>query len=196
MASKPTHVEPGVRAPLPARFQAIQTCTAHNINSPNAAWTILLKRVDHLPPVASTSVDQVVRGFVPTRRFARVTFESYHPDPRFPSQAAARDRVRDFAAHTGQQRRAHLLHGLVRNTSAGRRAIYLDGGYGVGKTHLLAAAYHAVTDQRLYLSFGELAYTISRLGLEPTLAALAYHWPRSSQLRTDTVGTRRNIAVA
>jgi cell division protein ZapE len=50
--------------------------------------------------------------------------------------------------------------------------MYLDGGYGVGKTHLLAATYHAVSDQRLYLSFGELAYTISRLGLEPTLAAM------------------------
>ncbi len=43
---------------------------------------------------------------------------------------------------------------------------------GVGKTHLLAATYHAVADQRLYLSFGELAYTSSRLGLEPTLAAM------------------------
>jgi hypothetical protein len=93
-------------------------------------------RVDHLPPVTSTSIDQVVRGFVPTRRFAHVTFESYHPDPRFPSQAAARDRVRDFAAYIGQQRRAHLLSRLVRNTSEGRRAIYLifavsyrHGGY-------------------------------------------------------------------
>jgi len=135
--------------------------------------TILHARVDHLPPVSSPSIDQVIRGFVPTRRFAHVSFESYRPDPRFPSQAAVRDRVRDFAGRIGQQRRAQILKRLIRGDGEGQQAIYLDGGYGVGKTHLLAATYHATSDQRLYLAFGELAYTISRLGLEPALEALA-----------------------
>jgi len=135
--------------------------------------TILEARVDHLPPVTSSAIDQVVRGFVPTRRFAHVSFDSYQPDPRYPAQRAARDRLSEFAAGVNQTRRADLLGRLVRmGAAAGPQAIYLDGGYGVGKTHLLAATYHAVSDQRLYLSFGELAYTISRLGLEPTLAAM------------------------
>ena len=68
--------------------------------------------------------------------------------------------------------RADLLGRLLRRLPAGPQSIYLDGGYGVGKTHLLAATYHAVADQRLYLAFGELAYTISRLGLEASLRAL------------------------
>ena len=128
--------------------------------------------MDHLPSVAATSIDEVMRGFVPTRRFAHVSFDSYQPDHRYPSQRVARDRLREFAARIGQARRAHLLKRLVRTPTHGSRAIYLDGGYGVGKTHLLAATYHAVGEQCLYLSFAELAYTISRLGLEPTLAAL------------------------
>lgn len=128
--------------------------------------------VDHLPPVSSHSIDQVMRGFVPTRRFARVSFESYQPDPRYPGQLAARERLSELAAGINQSRRADLLGRLLRKPTQGARAVYLDGGYGVGKTHLLAATYHAVIEQRLYLSFAELAYTISRLGLEPTLEAM------------------------
>jgi len=84
--------------------------------------------VDHLPSVAATSIDEVMRGFVPTRRFAHVSFDSYQPDHRYPSQRVARDRLREFAARIGQARRAHLLKRLVRTPTHGSRAIYLDGG--------------------------------------------------------------------
>jgi len=129
--------------------------------------------VDRLPPVTSTSIDDIIRGFVPTQRFAHVAFDNYQPDARYPSQHAARDRLVGFAAQIGQSRRAHILKRLLKQQPERPRSIYLDGGYGVGKTHLLAAMYHAVEDQRLYLSFGELAYSISRLGLDAMLVALA-----------------------
>jgi cell division protein ZapE len=128
--------------------------------------------VDRLPPVASTTIADVIRGFVPTRRFAHVSFDNYQPDPRYPSQLVARDRLRTFAAMFGQPRRADLVTRLLKRAPERPASIYLDGGFGVGKTHLLAATYHAVAAQRLYLSFGELAYTISRLGLDATLQAL------------------------
>jgi cell division protein ZapE len=124
--------------------------------------------------VSAIAIGEVIAGFVPTRRFERASFETYEPDPRYPSQLAARERLREFAARMGQVQRAQLLKRLMRKADDGPSAMYLDGGYGVGKTHLLAATYHAVTGQRLYLSFGELAYTISRLGLEPTLQAMAH----------------------
>jgi cell division protein ZapE len=102
-----------------------------------------------------------------------VSFDSYHPDPRYPAQQATRERLSQFAASINQTRGADLLGRLMRRgAAAGPRALYLDGGYGVGKTHLLAATYHTVNEQRLYLSFAELAYTISRLGLESTLEAM------------------------
>jgi cell division protein ZapE len=131
--------------------------------------------VHRLPAVGASSVEEIVRGFVPTRRFAHVSFDSYHPDGRYPSQRAARQRLQAFAASIGQQRRADLLGRIMRRSPdapRAARALYLDGGYGVGKTHLLAATYHAVVGERVYLSFGELAYTIARLGLEATLRAI------------------------
>src|SRR5207237_6330744 len=78
----------------------------------------------------------------------------------YPSQARAVQRLRDFANFVARPTRPFL-----RRKQAGTRAIYLDGGYGIGKTHLLAATYHALerTGSRLYLSFAELAYMLSRL---------------------------------
>jgi cell division protein ZapE len=44
--------------------------------------------------------------------------------------------------------------------------VYLDGGFGVGKTHLLASLWHASPGPRAYLSFDELVYAIGLLGVE------------------------------
>jgi cell division protein ZapE len=49
--------------------------------------------------------------------------------------------------------------------------VYLDGGFGVGKTHLLAALWHAAPEPKVYLSFDELVYTLGLLGVERTRAA-------------------------
>lgn len=49
--------------------------------------------------------------------------------------------------------------------------MYLDGGFGVGKTHLLAALWHAAPGPAAYLSFDELVYTIGLLGVEGTREA-------------------------
>jgi cell division protein ZapE len=116
---------------------------------------------------------ELVRGFVPTPRFAHVSFASYEPDPRHPSQAAARERVRRFvAAAPGAQPRRGLFARLRgQRDAAPLHGLYLDGGFGVGKTHLLAAAYHAAPAPKSYLSFAELAYTITNLGLASCLTA-------------------------
>jgi cell division protein ZapE len=49
--------------------------------------------------------------------------------------------------------------------------VYLDGGFGVGKTHLLAALWNESPGPGAYLSFDELVYTIGLLGVEGTRAA-------------------------
>jgi cell division protein ZapE len=113
----------------------------------------------------------LLESFVPTRRFGRVTFDGYEPDPRYPSQERALARMRGFAAATWRRRSRLAL--IKRPEPRLTRAVYLDGGYGVGKTHLLAATYHAAGGTRFYLSFAELAYTISRLGMHTALQAFA-----------------------
>ncbi len=126
--------------------------------------------LDDIPTDATPA--ELVRGFVPTPRFAHVSFASYRPDPREPSQAAARARVQHFVATAGAPAPSGLLARLRRGRgSAPLRGLYLDGGFGVGKTHLLAAAYYAAPSPKSYLSFAELSYTITSLGLANCLAA-------------------------
>ena len=51
--------------------------------------------------------------------------------------------------------------------------MYLDGGFGVGKTHLLASAWHAFDGRKFFLSFSELTFTLGALGMETALKAFA-----------------------
>jgi cell division protein ZapE len=113
----------------------------------------------------------LVAGFVPPPRFAAKRFADYVPDPRHPSQARAAARLREVAAELrsggGVGRRLRALFG---GGEAGT-GVYLDGGFGVGKTHLLAALWHESPAPSAYLSFDELVHTIGLLGVEGTRAA-------------------------
>ncbi|HEX2202634.1 MAG TPA: cell division protein ZapE [Longimicrobium sp.] len=116
---------------------------------------------------------ELVAGFVPPPRFAGKRFDDYRPDPRHPSQAEAVARLRTLAEGlegegAGGWRRAL---GAVRGRRTGGAGVYLDGGFGVGKTHLLAALWHAAPEPKAYLSFDELVYTIGMLGVEGTRRA-------------------------
>jgi cell division protein ZapE len=53
------------------------------------------------------------------------------------------------------------------------QAVYLDGGFGVGKTHLLAALAHAVgTERSAFGTFVEYTQLVGALGFVPTVQAL------------------------
>lgn len=95
----------------------------------------LTARVPRLDP-ARALADLVVPP-----AFASATLETYLPDPAEPSQAAARDAVARLAAAVGAPA---PRRGLFRRAPRTGSGLYLDGGFGVGKTHLLAAAAHAV----------------------------------------------------
>jgi cell division protein ZapE len=113
---------------------------------------------------------ELVAGFVPPPRFAAKRFDDYVPDPHHPSQGAALERLCAVAAELG----ASAGGGFFRKMFGGARpggGVYLDGGFGVGKTHLLAALWHAAPKPSAYLSFDELVYTIGLLGVEGTRAA-------------------------
>ena len=104
-----------------------------------------------MPPSSLTERTPVVRpdralaDLVVPPSFAAATLDTYLPDPEHPSQSAARDAVRAFAAGVVDASAAPRRRGLFRRPPpAPGTGIYLDGGFGVGKTHLLAAAAHAV----------------------------------------------------
>ena len=103
-------------------------------------------------------------GLTPPPRFGRTSFEDY--EPHVPSQREAVERVARFAREAAEAARPPRFRLPWRKGPVGR-GLYLDGGFGVGKTHLLAAAWHAADlapDRKRYLSFQELVYTLGVLG--------------------------------
>lgn len=116
---------------------------------------------------------ELMGEFVPPARFAGKSFDNYLP--LRPSQEAARDRLASLAA--GMAARANAgplarLRARWRATRAGS-GVYLDGGFGVGKTHLLAALWNAAPFPKAYLSFDELVYFIGLVGVDEAREAFA-----------------------
>ncbi|HEY2427814.1 MAG TPA: cell division protein ZapE, partial [Acidimicrobiales bacterium] len=111
----------------------------------------------------------------PPRRFGAVRFDTFLPNPDHPSQAAARDEmvalVSEVEASVSAPRRRWGRARAESDRTAPAR--YLDGGFGVGKTHLLAAAWHAAPAPKAYLTFSELAAVIGFLGMEDAVHAFS-----------------------
>ena len=118
------------------------------------------------------SGDRLLSELVPPPRFAEVSFESYNPDPAQPSQKEAVEVLREFAVQLNQPPRKK---GLFRKSSEpnGPGGIYLDGGYGVGKTHLLASLWHAAPAPKLFATFVELTHLVGALGFHEAVKALS-----------------------
>jgi len=123
---------------------------------------------DRFPEVAT---DSLVAGLVPPPRFDGARFDTYLPDAAQPSQAAAVQALQAFAGTVAPPPRR--LFG--RGRSSGPSGVYLDGGYGVGKTHLLAALWQAVPAPKAYATFVELTHLVGALGFAATVDALSGH---------------------
>ncbi len=105
--------------------------------------------------------------FEPPPRFLEASFASYRPG--HPSQEAALQKLKQLVASLQESppRRTFLRLGRPRPVPG--RGLYLDGGFGVGKTHLLAAAWHAAdVAAKAYLSFQELVYRVGVRGIVNT----------------------------
>lgn len=115
---------------------------------------------------------RLLAELVPPPRFAAVSFDSYRPDPGRSSQRCAVEDLRAFAEHLNAPVRRK---GLLRRATepAGPEGVYLDGGYGVGKTHLLASLWHAAPAPKLFATFVELTHLVGALGFHEAVAALS-----------------------
>ncbi|MGC8877475.1 cell division protein ZapE [Thermus sp.] len=114
-----------------------------------------MRLADRHPEV---DLERLLQGFAPPPRFLGATFQAYRPDPRYPSQALAKERLRSWVRDRPR--------GLLRPRMPGPQGIYLDGGFGVGKTHLLVAAYLEAPGPKAFLTFEEFTYTLGLMGLE------------------------------
>lgn len=111
-------------------------------------------------------MSQLLAELVPPREFEKATFSSYLPHAEYPSQAQVQEAAQAFA-------KGKVAKKLFAKTSPSFTGIYLDGGFGVGKTHLLAAVWHEFKGAKAFGSF--IAYTslIGALGFAEAVKALA-----------------------
>jgi cell division protein ZapE len=116
--------------------------------------------------------DRLVRELVPPPRFDGERFATYRPDPGEPSQRAAVERLEEYAAGLGEQPGGWFAR---RRKVAGGKGIYLDGGFGVGKTHLLASLWHASEGTKAFGTFVEYTNLVGALGFQRTVEALSAH---------------------
>lgn len=127
--------------------------------------------VDRHPEVPA---DQLVAQMVPPPMFDEVSFSSYIPDPKEPSQAAAVAKAESFAAEVTKIHKSSTKKGLFgKKKQVSGAGLYLDGGFGVGKTHLLASIFHSSPAPKSFGTFGELTNLVGALGFNNALDRLA-----------------------
>lgn len=111
-------------------------------------------------------VFELLADLVPPREFQEAKFSTYKPSSEFPSQTKALEAAKSFTSGTGFRK----IFGKSRVQSPG---IYLDGGFGVGKTHLLAAIWHEFKGKKAFGSFISFTSLIGALGFKQALDALS-----------------------
>jgi cell division protein ZapE len=127
--------------------------------------------VDRYPQVAP---DQLLAEFVPPPRFAAERFSTYRPDPGQPTQALAVERLERFADDVrGRADGARWWRFGARARRGDAAGVYLDGGFGVGKTHLLASLWHAADAPAAFGTFVGFTHLVGALGFRGAVEGLS-----------------------
>jgi cell division protein ZapE len=117
------------------------------------------------------SAAEMVRHLVPPRQFRDASLDSYRPDPDYPSQADAVAAIREFVTGWGAKSGGGLFS--RKKTADVLPGIYLDGGFGVGKTHLLASLWHLAPGRKYFGTFIEYTALVGALGYAAAVEQLS-----------------------
>ncbi|KRD08661.1 ATPase [Mycobacterium sp. Root265] len=123
----------------------------------------------------SVTPERLVAQLVPPPTFADVSFDTYRPDPNEPSQAEAVGHCRKFC-ELAKERRAGKKKLFGKREVLPGVGVYLDGGFGVGKTHLLASTYYTMSEGDApvaFATFGELTQLAGVFGFTECIDLLA-----------------------
>ena len=115
---------------------------------------------------------RLLADLVPPRHFSDARFATYRANPAYPSPASTVARLEEVAARLAPAAGGRGVRGLFSRRKAAP-AIYMDGGFGVGKTHLLTSLAHAVGPDAAYGTFVEYTNLVGALGFRATVDALA-----------------------
>jgi len=102
----------------------------------------------------TVSADTLLADLMPPPEFSEARFSTYIPDANFPSQTQAVHACKDFLSSKRK------LFGKKESAPG----IYLDGGFGVGKTHLLASIWHQHKGKKLFGAFLDMTAITGYLG--------------------------------
>lgn len=119
----------------------------------------------------SVSPERLIAQLTPPPTFADVSFEAYHPDPAEPSQTAAVQACQRFCEEA-VERRAGRRKLFGKREALPGVGLYLDGGFGVGKTHLLASAYWQLEGRKAFATFMELTQLAGVFGFAECIELL------------------------
>ena len=118
---------------------------------------------------SSITAAEMVQHLVPPRQFETATLDSYRPDRDYPSQGGAVAAIRNFAR--GFSPKSGRLFSR-RKAPVELPGVYFDGGFGVGKTHLLAALWHLAPGPKYFGTFIEYTALVGALGYAGAVAQL------------------------
>lgn len=133
--------------------------------------------VDRVPEITAR---EIVAYLVPPPQFNSASFESYVPDENHPSQENAREFLMTFAGVGAKSETSVRPKGglFSRNrstpsvSSETKQGVYLDGGFGVGKTHLLAALWHTMPGRKYFGTFIQYTALVGALGYQQAIETL------------------------
>jgi cell division protein ZapE len=125
--------------------------------------------VDRHPTVTP---ERLIEQLIPPPTFSDVSFDTYKPDPAEPTQSAAVHACRQFCEQA-IARRAGKKKLFGRREALPGVGIYLDGGFGVGKTHLLASSYFELPEPKAFATFGEMTQLAGVFGFVECIELLA-----------------------
>ena len=128
----------------------------------------------------SVTPERLIAQLIPPPTFSDVSFDSYRPDSAEPSQAAAVQSCRQFCEQAAARRAGKKKLFGKREVLPGV-GLYLDGGFGVGKTHLLASTYYTLSglggpagaSPTAFATFGELTQLAGVFGFTECIDLLA-----------------------
>ena len=127
--------------------------------------TSALRLIDRQPGMTAA---ELVGHLSPPPQFAAASFENYLPDKRFPSQAEAVKAMLLFSGETAAPARGFFSRKPA--SPAVKPGVYVDGGFGVGKTHLLAALWHRTRGRKYFGTFIEYTAIVGALGYREAVA--------------------------
>jgi cell division protein ZapE len=123
--------------------------------------------IDHIKQIVSRTHEP---QFMLPARFEPVSFDSFQVTP---SNSSQQDTIRQLQGVLAEAARS--LRFWQSRDQAVPRGVYIMGPPGIGKTHLLAAAYHDGPEPKLFATFDEFLAAAGTLGMEELAKFLCRH---------------------